>query len=91
MFLFIQTLQGIRYSVCLCVCVTVVRDELLVLVAEDEHVVFQSDEVQVLIIHLRHTHTHSQLTYDNKRLYIKKTWVLLCLLCVMLNMTKMAC
>lgn len=29
-----------------------IRDELLVLVAEDEHVVLQGDEVQVLVEHL---------------------------------------
>lgn len=51
-------------SECVCVCVTVIRDELLVLVAEDEHVIFQSDEIQVLVKHLRHrqTHTHRQST-----------------------------
>lgn len=30
-----------------------IRDELFVLVAEDEHLVFQGDEVQVLVKHLR--------------------------------------
>lgn len=45
----------IQIRVCVCVCVTMVRDELLVLMTEDKHVVFQSDEVQVLIIHLKHT------------------------------------
>ena len=42
-------------------CVTVVGDELFVLMAEGEHVVLQSDEVQVLIIHLKHTHTHTPM------------------------------
>lgn len=32
---------------------TVIRNELLILMTQDKHVVFQSDEVQVLVKHLR--------------------------------------
>lgn len=45
---------------------TLVWDELLVLMTEDEHVVFQSDKVQILIIHLKHTHTWWQLDIIQK-------------------------
>lgn len=34
-----------------------VGDELLVLVTQNKHVVFQSDEVQVLVKHLTNTYT----------------------------------
>lgn len=39
-----------------------VRDELFVLVAEDEHVIFQGDEVQVLIKNLQNKHYSYQST-----------------------------